>query len=350
MPFNSRGVEEADIPQLLCEQMRHGQCLMLLDGLDEVFDQESRRLIVERINQFVEMFSANKFVVTSRIAGYRDVKLSERFAEFTIEDMGSEQVEGFLHRWCRAVERAQQPEANQEQWQRVGDEQAREILAAIQANEGVKRLTANPLLLTILALIHRNGSRLPHRRVELYALAVKTLTEDWQLGKKLPDAPKVVLKESEVVELLAPLAYWMHEEKPSGVVTQAEAEERLAATLAELNDDEPESESVRQAVEQFLRKVRETTGLFVERAPGVYGFMHLTFEEYFAARYIADHERSEILSLSASICMSHVGMSRFCWRWGITGFILLGRLISWWRSFLVILRVMSLQFKVVNKD
>jgi tetratricopeptide (TPR) repeat protein len=124
-----------------------------------------------------------------------------------------------------------------------------------------------------------------------------TLTEDWQLGKKLPDAPKVVLKESEVVELLAPLAYWMHEEKPSGVVTQAEAEERLAATLAELNDDEPESESVRQAVEQFLRKVRETTGLFVERAPGVYGFMHLTFEEYFAARYIADHERSEILEL-----------------------------------------------------
>jgi tetratricopeptide (TPR) repeat protein/energy-coupling factor transporter ATP-binding protein EcfA2 len=80
VPFNSRGVEEADIPQLLCEQMRHGQCLMLLDGLDEVFDQESRRLIVERINQFVEMFSANKFVVTSRIAGYRDVKLSERFA------------------------------------------------------------------------------------------------------------------------------------------------------------------------------------------------------------------------------------------------------------------------------
>jgi tetratricopeptide (TPR) repeat protein len=291
------GGGNSDIPQLLCEQMRLGQCLMLLDGLDEVFSQESRRRIVERINQFVEEFAANKFVVTSRIAGYRDVKLSERFAEFTIEDMGSEQVEGFLHRWCRAVEQAQQPEASEEQWQRVGDEQTREILGAIQANEGVKRLTANPLLLTILALIHRNGSRLPHRRVELYALAVKTLTEDWQLGKKLPDAPQVMLKESEVVELLAPLAYWMHEEKPSGVVTQAEAEERLAATLAELNDDEPDSESVRQAVEQFLRKVRETTGLFVERAPGVYGFMHLTFEEYFAARYIADHERSEILEL-----------------------------------------------------
>lgn len=33
--------------------MRQGKCLILLDGLDEVFDQESRRQIVESINQFV---------------------------------------------------------------------------------------------------------------------------------------------------------------------------------------------------------------------------------------------------------------------------------------------------------
>ncbi|TBR59538.1 histidine kinase, partial [Westiellopsis prolifica IICB1] len=286
-----------EVVALLLDAMHQGQCLMLLDGLDEVFDQESRKQIVERINKFVDMFPTNKFVITSRIAGYRDVQLSSRFAEFTIEDMDSEQVERFLYRWCRTVEKGQQPDASEEQWQKRGDEQARHILQAIEDNEGVKRLTANPLLLTILALIHRNGERLPNRRVKLYELAVQTLTEDWQLSKKLPDAPRVVLKETEVVELLAPLAYWMHEEKPSGLVTQAEVEEKLAVKLAELNDTEPESDSVGQAVGEFLRKVRETTGLFVERTPGVYGFMHLTFEEYFAARYIADNDQSEILEL-----------------------------------------------------
>ncbi|MBD2495589.1 tetratricopeptide repeat protein [Nostoc sp. FACHB-280] len=286
-----------EVAALLLDAMRQGQCLMLLDGLDEVFDQESRKQIVERINTFVDEFPSNKFVITSRIAGYSDVKLSSRFAEFTIEDMDSEQVERFLYRWCRTVEKAQQPDASEEQWLKKGTEQAQEILQAVKDNPGVQRLTANPLLLTILALIHRNGERLPNRRVKLYELAVQTLTEDWQLGKKLPDAPRVVLKETEVVELLAPLAYWMHEEKPSGLVTQAEVEEKLAAKLAELNDAEPESDSVRQAVGEFLRKVRETTGLFVERMPGFYGFMHLTFEEYFAARYIADKEQSEILEL-----------------------------------------------------
>ncbi|MFW9262369.1 tetratricopeptide repeat protein [Nostoc sp. CALU 546] len=286
-----------EMAALLLEKMHQGQCLILLDGLDEVFEQESRRLIVERIDQFVNAFSTNKFVITSRIAGYRDVKLSSRFAEFTIEDMGSEQVEKFLERWCLAIERAQQPEASEAQWQRAGDDQARKILEAIKDNEGVKRLTANPLLLTILALIHRNGERLPNRRVKLYELAVQTLTEDWQLGKKLPDAPKVLLNQNEVVAFLAPLAYWMHEEKPSGLVTEAEVEQQLAAKLAELNDTDLESDSVRQAVQEFLRKVRETTGLFVERAPGVYGFMHLTFEEYFAARYIADNEVRDILEI-----------------------------------------------------
>jgi len=292
---NGLSVFQNPIAQLLLEQMRLGHCLMLLDGLDEVFDQKIRKLIVQRIDEFVDAFSSNKFVITSRIAGYRDVQLSSRFSEFTIEDMSGEQVENFLYRWCQAIERAQQPEAREEQWQRAGKAQAREIIKAIQANEGVKRLTANPLLLTILALIHRNGERLPNRRVKLYELAVQTLTEDWQLKKKLPDANRVLLSQNEVVELLAPLADWMHEEKPSGSVSEAEVEQKLAEKLAELNDTEPESDSVRQKVQEFLRTVRETTGLFVERAPDVYGFMHLTFEEYFAALYIADNDPSEIL-------------------------------------------------------
>jgi tetratricopeptide (TPR) repeat protein/adenylate kinase family enzyme len=300
-----RTIVRATFPELLLELMGQGNCLILLDGLDEVFDQESRRRVVQGIDDFVETFAGpvggreagNKFVITSRIAGYRDVQLSSRFQEFTIAEMAETQVEQFLRRWCRAIEEAQQPDTGEAQWVRQAEAESDAMLQSIGSSEGVKRLTVNPLLLTILALIHRNGSRLPERRVDLYRLAVKTLTEDWQLGKRLPDAPKLVLKEHEAMELLAPLAYWMHEEKPSGVVTQEEAEQQLAKTLAELNQVEPESPEIQHAVALFLRKVRETTGLFVERAPAVYGFMHLTFEEYFAARHIANNDRAEILEL-----------------------------------------------------
>ncbi|MBE9042702.1 tetratricopeptide repeat protein [Oscillatoriales cyanobacterium LEGE 11467] len=293
----STEISAEEVAQLLCEKLKSGQCIVLLDGLDEVFDRSSRKQIVDRIEVFVSTYAGNKFVITSRIAGYQEVNLSGRFSHFTIIEMEREQVEQFLRRWCLAVEQAQQPDAAPERQERNAEAEVQGLLDAIDSNEGVQRLTGNPLLLTILALIHRNGSRLPHRRVELYALAVKTLTEDWQLGKKLPDGEKVLLKETEVVDLLAPLAYWMHEEKPSGLVSQEEVEAKLAKKLAELNDEEPDSPSVRQAVEAFLRRVRETTGLFVERAPGFYGFMHLTFEEYFAARYIADNDSEDMLAL-----------------------------------------------------
>ncbi|WP_293079715.1 NACHT domain-containing protein [Moorena sp. SIO3H5] len=291
----------SDNTTTIFEHLRHkldnGKCLVLLDGLDEVFNQEIRQQIVKQIEEFVNEFPNNKFVITSRIAGYREVKLSQRFSHFTITEMEPEQVERFLDRWCLAVEKAQRPDASEYYWQQEADHQSGELKEAIAASEGVKRMTGNPLLLTILALIHRNGSRLPNQRVKLYELAVQTLTEDWQLSKKLPGVETVVLKESQVMALLAPLAYWMHEHKPSGLVSEAEVREKLAEIHGELNDEDPDSQSVQSQINDFLRRVRETTGLFVERAPGSYGFMHLTFEAYFAARYIADNDVSEILDI-----------------------------------------------------
>ncbi|MGB7443172.1 MAG: tetratricopeptide repeat protein [Coleofasciculaceae cyanobacterium] len=122
--------------------------------------------------------------------------------------------------------------------------------------------------------------------------------KNWQFGRNVAYGARkrqLVLVEEEVTALLAPLAFRMHEEKPSGQVTQAEVEEWLTPKMAELQGvDEPEA---LELVRQFLRKVRETTGLFVERVPDVYGFMHLTFEEYFAARYIADNEIEDIIKI-----------------------------------------------------
>jgi len=286
------------VANLLLDKMRAGDCLLLLDGLDEVFDQSNRVQVVQQIDRLVNDYRTNKFVITSRIAGYQEAALGNRFREFTITPMGNTQIQQFLKRWCLAIEVAQRPEADASLHQRDAEREARDIFYVIETKPGVKRFAANPLLLTILALIHRNGTQMPQRRVELYALATKTLIEDWQLGRNAPYGARqrqLILVEEEVTALLAPLAFRMHEEKPSGLVTQAEVEEWLTPKMAELQGvDEP---AALELVRQFLRKVRETTGLFVERAPAVYGFMHLTFEEYFAARHIADNEIDDILRI-----------------------------------------------------
>ncbi len=50
-------------------------------------------------------------------------------------------------------------------------------------NPGVRRLASNPLLLTILALMKRQGVLLPERRVELYDKYVETLLRTWNLAR-----------------------------------------------------------------------------------------------------------------------------------------------------------------------
>ena len=51
-------------------------------------------------------------------------------------------------------------------------------------------------------------------------------------------------------------------------------------------DAEDPSPKITEEVRKFLVAVHEHTGLFVERAPRRYGFMHLTIEEYYVARYL----------------------------------------------------------------
>jgi tetratricopeptide (TPR) repeat protein len=289
------------VADLLLAKMAAGDCLVLMDGLDEVFDRANRVQVVQQIDRLLKDYGENKFVITSRIAGYQEASLGSRFRELTITPMGNAQIKEFLERWCRAIEEAQRPEADVSLNEREAQREARGIWQAIETKPGVKRFATNPLLLTILALIHRNGTQLPQRRVELYQLATKTLIEDWQFGRNISYGVKqrqLSLVEEEVTALLAPLAFQMHEEKPSGLVTQAEVEAWLTPKMAELQGVE-ESDAL-ELVRQFLRKVRETTGLFVERAPAVYGFMHLTFEEYYAARYIADNEIDRIRAIVES--------------------------------------------------
>lgn len=76
----------------------------------------------------------------------------------------------------------------------------------------------------------------------------------------------------------------MHETEETGLITEREARTKLCELHGAAQGKSPTHSDIRKEVEDFLWRVREQTGLFVERAPGMYSFMHLTFEEYFAAR------------------------------------------------------------------
>ena len=82
-------------------------------------------------------------------------------------------------------------------------------------------MAANPLLLTIIVLMHWRGVRLPSRRVQVYQIATDTLIEYWTAQRGVAE-----LDAEEVKQILAPIAHCVHakvvrkREEPPGMIVR----------------------------------------------------------------------------------------------------------------------------------
>ncbi len=300
--FHDRGID-LPLDAMLGEALRQGGVLVLLDGLDEVQDLGLRQTVVRRVMDFYTFHrrAGNKFVLTSRVVGYREVRpTGEGLAECTLVDFEADEIEAFVERWTAAIERAARGDTAL-----AAQEAAREreeLLDAIQRNPGVRRLAANPLLLTILALMKRQDVTLPERRVELYEQYVRTLLSSWNRARSLGRPSARDLDVIETVRILAPLALWMHQVNPGvGLVKRERLRRKLVTLYEQMQVDDPE-----RASRRFLADVRECAGLLLERGAGQYGFIHLTFEEYLAGVGVARLGQRDLAPV-VDLLAAHVG-------------------------------------------
>jgi formylglycine-generating enzyme required for sulfatase activity/energy-coupling factor transporter ATP-binding protein EcfA2 len=285
------------------------QAVVLLDGLDEV--QANRAHLVRLAQDFVaeympepgegvEPVVGNRAVVTSRLVGYEEAPLTGRqWRVYTLADFERADIEQFVRQWSLAFAISVQgdtPPARQ-----GAEKERRELLAAIAARPSVERLAANPLLLTILALIKYTGVALPEERVKLYELYLQALIESWNRARALDQYPVGPgLKYEETVQILAPLALWLRQTNPTaGLVSRSQLETWLTATFHGEDWGLPKGEAYQRGLE-FLAGVERYTNLLLERGERQYGFLHLTLEEMLAAQGIAyrlDQNRAEALAL-----------------------------------------------------
>ncbi|GIF30012.1 NTPase [Actinoplanes utahensis] len=282
---------------LLRGELEAGRCVVLLDGLDEVASADLRRGVVGAVVRFVNAYAryGNRFVVTSRIAGYQAAPLPEPFQAVRLRDMDDEAITRFLDVYCREVERAETSEKGEAAINRAAADEAAAIGEALQTNPGVRRLAANPLLLTALVLVHRASGRLPHRRIEAYVEVCSALGHTWRNAQGVAKAD--LPDERILQEWLSALGQWLHANHPEGAAGKVELLSVLGPLWARhegrpwdpevLRSADPMSSDAGIAVTEFVEKADYHTGLLVERAPGRYGFAHLTFEEFYTGQAIA---------------------------------------------------------------
>jgi formylglycine-generating enzyme required for sulfatase activity len=300
--YEQRGVD-APLGEVLEQAFQSGSVLFLLDGLDEVRDTSLRNTVVERVRDCYTTHRAagNKFVITSRIVGYREVRpQAEGLAECTVVDFDYEEINAFVEKWTASIERAAGGDtslaAQDATRERV------ELLDAASRNPGVRSLAANPLLLTILAVMKRQGVTLPERRSELYQTYIETLLRGWNLVRSLAGRSTSDLDVVETLKVLAPLALWMHETSPGvGLVKEWDLYSELERIYRERGNEKPE-----EATRHFLEDVRDHAALLLDRGGRQYGFIHLTFQEYLAAVALAQKGQQEIGPVVDALA-AHVG-------------------------------------------
>lgn len=279
--------------------LKSGKFIFLIDGLDEVPTESGRNLVSGLIEKFVEKYPQHRFVVTSRVRAYTgETVLDQQFTRCDIQPFGAPERRIFLRNWVS-------------QLFGVGDQTHRddaaadaelEALANAIETSSIRSLATNPLLLTVIAIVHWNRKRLPDRRVDLYNQCIDVL-----LGQR---------KQAEQQRASGDTTYLHEEKSKKRLREQAWVRKRfadIAFAILDMNEDEighaavvallepyfrdAHGEMSREEAESFLDEQELRSGLLVHRHSKSYRFVHLTFQEYLAAWHLANRELADTLVL-----------------------------------------------------
>ncbi len=287
--YQSLKNQQLPLPPGFFEQyVQRGKAVLLLDGLDEVADPALRRRVSQLADAFARRYPDCRFIVTSRLVGYIDiVRLGGDFAVTTVQDFSLDDIRAFLTHWHQAVNLTLKGPG--EEALRAAKAQTDQLVQAIQSNERILELAINPLMLTVIALVHHDRLKLPDRRAELYAEAINVL-----LGKR---DEAYGIKPLSVLEgkpfdtgdkrlLLQEIALTMHEREQKEI----DAKTLRGLIKEHFRQHVQEESALRRATARFLQNIAERSGLLIARGAGMYAFSHLTFQEYLAAVAVADRD------------------------------------------------------------
>jgi predicted NACHT family NTPase len=259
-------LEPAVVRELIAANLQAGLCLILIDGLDEVSSATERAGVVESIATFASAHLArgSRFVCTSRISGYAAAPLPESFAGVRLLAMNDDAIASFLRGYVPAIERLEAPDKASAIVAQDARQTVAQLLDAFAHSPGVRRLAANPLLLTALLLVQRTHGQLPQRRMDAYKAVADALGHTWRAYHGVPDSE--LPDERRLTGWLTRLAEWMHAERPEGSATLRDLLQILGPSWAQLNRqtwdptvlDEADPASTTPAAESWSSSSRST--------------------------------------------------------------------------------------------
>ncbi len=287
----------------LLDELRRDGGLVCFDGLDEVASLDMRPVVRESVEAFAVRYGRNgatTCLVTCRTFSYTDARWElAGWPVYELAPFDPDRIRDFVNAWHDELQRIDPAGAENYAHKR------QHLLQALRPGDRrrLDEIAPNPLILTVMAVVHTHEGELPDARALVYEKCIDLLLIRWELERgiqgraqkrSLLDAlaiPRITLDNA-----LQEIAYRAHEVEKRPGVTDGQAalvtEDLLAGLLRAAFGDPGK-------VETFLDYSQSANGLLMlqgvaplpdapQDAPPrkVYAFPHLTFEEYLAGRYL----------------------------------------------------------------
>ena len=282
---------------LVYDLMERGQALVLFDGIDEVPSVQIRERLRQIAWETEDLYPGCRWVFTSRIVGYdecpfvtfqmysthvqstsekgnvafsvEDLQSDPRYAHFYVAPFDDARIASYSHKWYSVLEKEPaQAKAKAERF-----------VEALGQHLNLAEISRIPILLAFLALVHLKHVELPNGRTEVYRLIAEIFLDRIPLRRGLSTSPHRL---SQKMRWIAKVALTMQAKrvnaKESGILID---EGELVETLySVMRTDEPQIE--REKAKEFLRFIASRAGLLLPRGEARFGFVHLSFQEFFA--------------------------------------------------------------------
>lgn len=281
------------------KRLAEGNCLVLMDGLDEVSDLRSE--VAGHVDAFADRYSkeGNLIGLASRPRGYESVEMQLRRMGLAVAEVNPLDLSGIRRLMENLLKLIELDAARRSL-------DLEDLTRAIRASEELTRIAGTPLFCSALVQVFKyHGARLPNRRVDVFDEIVDLLLGHWhaQQTRYISDAEQLAVEDgtgrtyAEVKNAvsvkrarLSRLALYMQETHQAEI--PADEAGRVLYEYLKNRERVPDDPTAQLWAENFLLNSHERSGLLVERDPGIYTFLHKGFMEYLAASALAQQSKT----------------------------------------------------------